>query len=151
MVNGNQITCSEHRNGRREIVRECYLEQPTEWHKFTHKRGGTVEENIQDTLDSMDEASKMYIVTVGKELAAFFVRYEGKSGMALEGFHVKKEYRSKEFLSEFWKIVRGCFGGVFYVGIWEGNKPAIEHLPKAGFIQHTQVIDKGRNILIFKS
>lgn len=130
----NSIFCFEVAN-KRAIVAKFYQEGAnTTWHKHIHKRAGTVEENIDDTLSSISDTSKMYVVNVDGKLAAYFVWHKTeKEELVLEGFHVMPEYRNREFLTEFWNIVVGKFDGDFITGICVRNEPAIKSLLKAGF------------------
>lgn len=106
----------------------------TTFHKCIHKRGGTVEENIEDTLSSISPTSKMYLVNVDGKMAAYFVWHETEQGeLVMEGFHVMPEYRSREFLTKFWNIVKEKFEKSFRTGICSKNEPAIKSLFKAGF------------------
>lgn len=116
------------------IVEEFYLREGEMWHKLIHKCGGTIEENIKDTLASISDASKMYVVNVDGKLAAYFVWHKTpKDELVLEGFHVMAEYRNREFLTEFWEIVKDKFNGPILTGIYCKNEPALRSLLKAGF------------------
>lgn len=149
MVLGKPIICNKVEN-KRAVIELFYLEESDEWHEKIHKNSGTVQENIDSTLATISEESEMYEVDCNGELAAFFVRYEDNIGLALEGFHVGKGYRNKEFFSAFWKIVKEKMGGTFYAGIYEKNKSAWSHLLKQGFEVVSTIEDKLENILILK-
>lgn len=148
MVNTNTIHCYKVFN-KESVVRYFYATENESWHKFIHKRAGTEEENIQDTLNSISESSEMFVVTVKEDMAAFFVKYKDESGLAVEGFHVHINYRTPDFLNEFWKIVKDEFAGSFYIGIFDKNKPAIKHLVKQGATLINEVVDNDKKYFIF--
>ena len=150
MVSGKEITLSKEKD-KRKVVTEFYMAENNFWHKLVHKRGGTVEENIDNTLKSIYEEAEMIVVNAGKEKAAFFCKYVANSApLELVGFHVKKEYRNKEFLTEFWSIVRMEFRGAFYTAICSINEAAIEHLKRIGGTIEKDVESNGKQFLIFK-
>lgn len=147
-----KITCFEAQN-KRQIVEYFYeREDESLWHRMVHKNGGSAVENINSTLDSISEESVMYEVDVEGELAAFFVKYEDKYGaLALEGFHVGKEFRTQEFLGSFWKIIREKMISAFWVGICDKNRAAIDHLLKQGFKIYSNKKHDGNIFFILKS
>jgi len=109
------------------------------------------EENIKDTLDSISDSSVMYVVNVNGKLAAYFVWHKTEAGeLVLEGFHVLKEFRSREFLTEFWQMVKDKFGGSFITGICSRNEPAIKSLMKAGLQAINVTINEGHVFIILK-
>lgn len=136
---------------KRQLIETFYNCEIDIWHKTVHENGGAVQENIDDTCRSISEDSIVYEVDCNRETAAMFTKCEDDAGnLVLEAFHVAKEFRTKEFLSEFWKEVKRIFERDFLVGLYEQNKEAVDHLIKQGF----EVISKGeyrnKTILIFK-
>lgn len=116
-----------------KIVQYFYIREPEAWHKTIHKRAGTIEQNIKDTLDSISESSEMYVVKSGYDVAGFFVKHTELISY-LEGFHIAKAFRTKKFILEFWRIVKQEFGCYFSTGICSKNQPAIDHLVRQGFV-----------------
>lgn len=151
MVTGKEITWSEVVD-KRGVVTYFYLGESSEWHREIHKRKGTAEQNIQDTLDSISECSVMYEVKVGHKLAAFFVKYEDEIGnLCLEGFHVGKRFRKAWFLSQFWGAVKGVFCKEFVTGICQSNELAIKHLLRQGFVIVNKKVHNDNIFFILKS
>lgn len=134
---GKPISCYK-TTEKEPIVLYFYKEEPEQWHRLVHKRGGTIVQNVKDTLDSISDISQMYVVKVGQETAAFFVKWEKNGELYLEGFHIKKDFRSREFVQQFWEMVKEIFKYEFTTGICTKNEPAIRHLLRQGFV----VIDK---------
>lgn len=148
-INGLEISCSE-TSRKREVVTFFYKKEDQLFHSI-HKRNGTVEENIQDSLDSISEDSVMYEVKVENEPAAFFVKYKDKYGrLALEGFHIGKEFRKGWFIEYFWKLVREKMEQSFLVGIYEKNERAINHLLKQSFKIVNRTEHDNKLFFIFK-
>lgn len=136
---------------RKWAVSYFYYKEPAGWHKNIHKRSGTVYENIEDTLSSISEVSVMYVLRVDNDPAGFFVKYENSEGtVALEGFHVGVKYRTPEFLSQFWAMVKENLGPEILTGIYEKNKQALDHLLKQGFRIENSIEEKGKLFYILK-
>lgn len=132
-----------------KIVAYFYVGESEMWHKWVHKRAGTVEQNIKDTLDSISESSEMYVVKCGDEVAGFFVKHTELLNY-LEGFHILRKYRTKEFLLEFWRIVKQEFGSSFETGLCSKNKPAIDHLVRQGFVIKGKKYFDGYTFIVLK-
>lgn len=144
------IICSLVEN-KRAVVEHFYKKESPYFHSLTHKRGGTIEQNIRSTVDTISEYSEMFEVDMNGELAAFFVRYEDENAIILEGFHIGKEFRTKDFIPKFWEVVQKKMGSIFYTGIYERNGEAINHLIKQGFTLIKEMMDKDQKVFIFKS
>lgn len=136
---------------KKEVVDYFYRLEDQFFHLNIHKNGGTVQENIDSTLATISEGSEMYGVGYNGELAAFFVRYEDSDKIVLEGFHVGRKYRDKEFLIHFWQVVRQYMGDVFYTGILKKNNDAKEHLEKQGFVVIGESVDNEQEFYVLKS
>lgn len=137
-------------NDKYGVVKYFYEQEPGDWHRFIHKRGGSVEENIRDTCDSIENSSEIYAVYESEKLVGYFAKYDENGNLSLNGFHVLKEYRNREFLTRFWEMVKSKFEGTIYTGIWERNEPAIRTLLKAGFMVHRTVVHENKVFLILK-
>lgn len=117
------------------IIQWFYVQEANEWHRMVHKNAGVVWDNVEDSFSEMTERSLFYKVSVGRRLAAFFVTFEEDGKAALEGFHIKKEFRTKEFIPSFWAAVKGKIGKSFSTSIFHKNKAAIDHLKRQGFTE----------------
>lgn len=151
MVTTEMISYKETQN-KTGAVKYFYNREDDYFFHHIHKAQGSKEECIKSTIESIDETSKMYLVYCGDDVAAFFVKYVGDDGrMALEGFHVLPKFRNREFLTEFWKVIREVFGGPFFCGLYCKNEPAIRCLAKAGFRVMNLVFIYDMAFIIFKS
>lgn len=127
---------------KRKTVKHFYADESDHWHVTVHKRGGTIDENIEDTLKTINPSSVMYEVWDNDELAAFFVVYKGPVVQGLEGFHIAKKYRNKDFFNAFWKEVKGHFKGEITMGLCSRNTEAMTHVLRQGFeVTNSNVID----------
>lgn len=142
------ITCSKVED--KKIVVEYFYKQEDEvWHKTVHKKKGLIEENIEDTLKSMDGCD-LYLVKLSNEKAAFFGHYEESNNKVLSGFHIRKDLRRKDFILLFWKKVIEVFNSDFLTGIMEDNKEALNHLIRQGFTIKNKVLINEQNFFILQ-
>jgi len=136
---------------KRELIRHFYELESKRWHETVHENGGTVQENIDDSLRSISEDSVMYEVVCGHETAAMFNKTEDERGnLVMECFHVAKEFRTKEFFKEFWKAVKQVFEYNFMAGLYEQNKDAVNHFIKNGFEEIGETVHRNKKIILFK-
>lgn len=150
MSDKNIITCAIALN-KRDILSRFYVEEDDKWHREVHENGGTAQENVEDSLRTISAEAVMYQVLVDGVIAGCFVKcYNDAGNDVLECFHVASEFRTKEFLIGFWKVVKNTFGDDFWLGLYEHNKEAIAHCERQGF----QLIDKlgsgTTRILVYK-
>lgn len=131
-MSGNSIVCTKVSNIE-GVVRYFYAQENEWWHNEVHKRAGTVDENIKDTVKELEDNVEFYLITSNDEMAAFFGVYEKDGEQALVGFHIGKQFRNKEFLISFWEKVKAKFKEDVLTGICEKNKDALRHLKKQGF------------------
>ncbi len=134
-------------NDRRKTIEYFYRQENEEWHRNIHKNRGTIDENIQSTLDTIAPDSRMYEVFEDGELAAFFVKYKDARIEVIEGFHVAKRFRNSEFLSRFWNAVKTHFEGDIFIGLAEQNQAVIKHCQRQGF-KITETFDSKGNLFV---
>lgn len=134
---------------RSKIVELFYRDEPESWHRDVHENGGTCDENVASSLKTISTISTVYRVIVDGSIAAFFALYKGDGITAVEAFHIKKEFRDKKFIPQFWKIVKKQAGGPFKVGVYMQNIDAINHLRRQGFELDGYTENKGKKIIIF--
>ena len=145
--NGKEITCFQ-TNFREKIVTYFYTQEDEDWHRNVHKKGGTKKENIENTLSDIDNNVDFYVVLDGAKFAGFFGKFEQDEYKILQGFHVGKEYRNKDFLAIFLRLVKMAIKGDIHCGICDKNKAAISHLEKQGFERVNEVCENEINYVI---
>lgn len=150
MALGEKITYSPV-SDKKEIVSFFYNLEDEGWHKNIHKRGGTVDENIENTLSEISEDSTMFLIECDGEKAAFFVKYKDSFCCVLTGFHVIKKYRLRWFMDKYWHLLKEEFKDDIYCGLYYKNGMAINHLIKQGFfILKEALIDNKKYIILRK-
>jgi hypothetical protein len=149
MENGNDFTCNKTED-KRGVVEYFYLLEDKDWHLRVHKRAGSSEENINDTLSSIADESVMYVIKRKDELCGFFVRYQDGKNLVLEGFHISKKYRIPFFFEIFWSFVKSKFEKSFFTGIYYKNTEAINHLTRQGFEFVSNLIEDNKEFYILK-
>jgi len=148
-MSGREITYRETNDLRSTIEYFYYLEDET-FHKEVHKKGGSIEENIKDTINSIAEKEQVFEIYVGDELAAFFTKFVHKNGVIMNSFHILKKYRGRYFIKRFWDIVRDELGELYYTSICVKNLPAIAHLIKNGFVKINEVLSEGNKFVVLE-
>lgn len=148
-MRGQMISCFKS-DEIKNIVEELYLEESVEWHKDVHKNGGTVQENINDTLGCISDDEIVYRIDVDGELAAFFTRFTDGKSIVLNSFHIRSKYREKWFLSLFWNFIDEHLGNDYYSGLCTKNTPAIRHLLSNGFEVINEIENNNKKFLILR-
>lgn len=115
------------------VVTYFYEQENEWWHSNVHKNKGAMSENIVETVNTMGDDTTLFVVNKSGEMAAFFGYYEEEKGKVLVGFHIIKKFRYADFIIRFWKIVKSEFNTSFFVGIYDQNKKAMNHLLLQGF------------------
>lgn len=144
---GKEIICFQ-TDIKERVVKYFYSQENEHWHTNVHKRSGTVEENIADTLSAFDENYEFYLVMDGSVFAGFFCKMKMEGYNVLDGFHVGKEYRNSDFLNVFWKIVYLAIGKPLHCALCAKNEPAINHLKRQGFEIFNEVEESGINVVV---
>ena len=142
---GSVITCSKTKDYE-QAIRELYKSESDSWHKTVHKNEADSESNLKSTLDTFDNNYDVYLINENEKNAAFFAIYRGELSI-LDGFHVAKENRNKEFLDLFWSIIKGKFENKIYTTLFKKNEQAIQHLLRQGFSVFKESDLEGKKIV----
>jgi hypothetical protein len=115
------------------IIRWFYQAEDPAFFSTYHKRQGTLDECVKDTVDTLSGAAEFYVVEQHGCMAGFFVKtvYDGVA--VLEGFHILPPFRTPLFFSQFWDLAGTVFDLDMHIGVLESNHPAIRHLTRNGF------------------
>lgn len=151
-VLGDLTFCRKAVETKEQLVRYFYDREPESYFRYIHERGGTREECIRDTLQTISPKTVFYNVYDEEQLVATFGKYHDElmDEYGLEMFHVLREYRVKAFLSIFSDIIKDHFHKTFYAGAYEQNNGAVRFLVKAGFQKINEMEQKDKKVLIFK-
>lgn len=145
-MSGLKMFCYESED-KKKVVAELYQQESEEWHRKIHKNEGTCSENVESTVETINDDYSFFVVEKDNELVGFFAKFNGAELPILDGFHIAKKFRQKETLIEFWDLVKGIFGETIYCGLLSKNIPAIKHLEKQGFQKFSET---DGNIFIYK-
>lgn len=150
MATGQMTTCKQVDN-QKEIIEKFYFAETPEWHQKIHENGGTASENVEDSLRTISKESIMFRIDVNGELGAMFTKHIDEYGNnTMECFHVAINFRTKEFLETFWKLVKKEFRSIFWAGLYEQNIQAVQHFKRQGF-QIVNTLGSGTTrIFVFK-
>lgn len=145
-MSGSKIYCYRS-NEIRKAVTLLYSQEIDVWHRRVHRNKGDRESNIETTLKAI-EADECYVVECDNEVAAFFTIFPSEVAV-LNGFHVSKKYRSKQFFAIYWQIIKGFFKDEIYCSLSTSNKAAIDHLKKQGFTEFKTITENETDFIIY--
>lgn len=135
----------------RPVVDKMYRVEDESFFRECHKLGGDYEGCVADTMATLSSNAEFFRVKRGSYTFGFFVKTLFKSHAVLEGFHVEKGYRNAENLKEFWSIVKQEFSRPIYIGIYQGNTPALNHLKKNGFEELGTTEHQGKSFILLSN
>jgi len=85
-------------------------------------------DSVYEKLESLIEPCEMRGIVIGDKKVGYFT-YSPK---VLTSFGLNKEYRTKEYLTEFWEAIKKAIGSDFQCALFNHNVRAIEWLEKCG-------------------
>ena len=137
----------------KSILMDCYSDDEYFLRNYVRNAPTTLENCVNLGLEDFAKAIDftMYAIYVDGKLAAYF----GKELMAkksdyLHGFFIKKEFRTKEFITKFWKVWKSKFKSQVFCGLYKFNYPAIKFLKKRGFKDYSELQANGFDIVVLK-
>lgn len=133
------------------VIEWFYQAEPEEFFTSYHKRGGTVKQCVDSTVDTISYNAEFYVVESEGCMAAFFVKTLYNGTAVLEGFHVLPAFRTPLFIENFWDLVRSVFAQDIYIGIYTGNQPALKHLVRNGFVQEREIESHGKTFILLRN
>lgn len=142
------IITRERRTEWEAIIYELYFQEGDEFFRHHHKCGGDMMECVYDMLETISRHAEFYSVRIDSGLLGFFVKTECEGQYVLEGFHIMRGFRIAPIIKEFWALVKETFAQPFYIGIFEGNTPALNHLKKNGFEELGSTENQGKRFIL---
>lgn len=131
---------------RKSIIGYIYRQENSSFFKDIHICGTNIKDATSLTAKVVNECKLFYCFVENKKIVAFFAKDTEEEINVLTSFHVVPKYRNMEFLNYFWNTIKKLFNSSIFVGIYDKNIIAFNHLLKQGFMQ----INKVDNILILK-
>lgn len=134
----------------REVISGFYSLEENEFFYRHHKCGGEMGECVDDMMATISDNAELFSVYVGMGLGSvgFFVKTEYEGQYVLEGFHIKKGCRVSVVIQKFWAAVKKTFAHPFFIGIYEGNTPALKHLLRNGFEELGDTESEGKRFIL---
>lgn len=138
---------------RERIVRLCYAEDPDLINLYHQGAGNGLDTCVKITLDNTDANSNFYKVEAEDgTLAGYFAQALPVGDIwVLNGFTVRKQFRTPTYLSAFWELVRSTFENEFYTSVSENNYRGLAHLLKNNFNIVNKTVAYGKIFVILKS
>lgn len=118
------------------VIRECYNSDSELIEKYHIMAPTTLDKAVDKTVEDFKGAAtfSMYRIDKNGKLLAYFGREKTKL-VTLTGFFIMPEFRTKEFVTDFWRIVRSKMPSTFYCAVFTKNERAIKFLKKKNFKQ----------------
>jgi hypothetical protein len=133
------------------VVRAVYAEESADFiDKYHHEAPNGLDACIAVTVANIGASRFFKVESTDGVLVGFFVtdKIDGKDVMP--SFHVRKIFRSVEYLQEFWKLITDTFNNDFFTSVGVENYPALQHLLKNDFQVVNNLEFEGKQFLILK-
>ena len=133
------------------ILALCYESDPEFLEKYCRNSPVDIVQCVELGVAEFKAAVNftMYSLFDGESLVGYFGREVVGKQEFLHGFFIKPEYRSKDMLKTFWKIVKSKFSGEITCGLYSVNTRAQKAVKKAGF--KFQYVQDGKHpFVVFK-
>lgn len=140
----NIVDKSEYRN----VISDLFSEDELLISKYHVNFGKGLESCIDRTESDFKsfDSFKLYSIKNNNEIVAFFGKQIVAGNTFMTGFFIKLSHRTKDFILNFWNIVKETIKAeTLYSCVFENNLRAIDFLSKKG-----SIFGKQNNIVIFK-
>lgn len=119
------------------VISACYETDPELIEKFHALAPTTKQLAVQHTVRTFKgiESLVMYEIVKDGETIAYFGKetvYDRPDFLC--GFFIIPEYRTREFVIKFWKILKSKYKSIIFCSIYNKNVRALRFLKKKGFI-----------------
>jgi hypothetical protein len=115
----------------RDVLFECFSEDEAFLNRWHIEAGKGINACVDTTLADLQLSNATFcIVHEESDLVGYFAKEVLPESTFLCAFFVRPKYRTKEFLQQFWQLVKSHFNSSFYVGLFDRNIPAIKFISK---------------------
>jgi len=140
-----------------DVISRCYATDQELIDKYHVLAPVDLEDAIKDTVSVFANAHELskftfYEIHKGNNLVGYF-GIENLNGIALlSGYFIMPEYRTKEFLIQFMRIVKSKLPSTFFTALYEKNVRAEKFLKKNNFVRYGKQYapERRQNMLIYK-
>lgn len=134
------------------IVRAIYAEETPEFLGQYHQQAGNgLDACVQTTVDNIGNSLFFKVENDAGALVGFFTSDSLNGQDVMPSFHVRKIFRSTEYLQSYWKLIRDTFNNSFFTSVGVANYPALQHLLKNDFEVVNQLQSDGKDFVILKT
>lgn len=133
---------------REEMLRDMFSEDKALIETYHIDAGKGIESCVKRTFDDMKKFSEysVHAIENGEGRIAYFGREIVGGLLFMTGFHIKTKYRTKEFISYFWEMVKRYVGPEnVFTSVYKKNSRAVDFLLKNG-----EIVFETTNTLTFK-
>lgn len=117
------------------VLKECFMLDEELINKYHIFAGRGLDACVQKTAEDMRQFSNyvLYVIKQDETIAAFFGREKIGGALFMTGFCIKPEFRTKEFIGNFWDAVKNNIAQYnVYASIYKKNIPAQKFLSRKG-------------------
>ena len=133
------------------IVRAIYAEETPEFLNQYHQQAGNgLDACVDNTVTTISTSRFFKVEDESGALVGLFATENINGTDVMPSFHVRKIYRTSEYLQAFWQLVTETFNNSFLTSVGAINYPALTHLLKNDFEVVNQLQYDGKNWMILK-
>lgn len=140
----NLIVCED----KRSLIAECFASEEELYNKWHYKAGEGLEACIDATYNDVKDLQNYILYRMlieDKTIGMFGIEQD----IYLTGFFIKPEYRRKEIISEFMKLVNSKLKNTWCVGLYNKNTRAIDFLTKNGAVKTFELMKNNQAVSMY--
>ena len=138
----------------RNLLRAMYSEDPLLISSYHQNAGQGLDACVSETLNQISADSKFYKIELedGTLFGYFVIAAPIEDTKIMEGFFIRKNYRSKPYQDAFIDLINSTFANDFYTSTGANNYRAISFLLKYNFqIENPNFEINGKSFVILKA
>lgn len=136
-------------NDKKSLITECFASEEELYNKWHYRAGDGLEVCIDatynDVKDLQDYTLYRMFIEDNKTIGMFGI----ESNIYLTEFFVKPEYRNKEIISKFMKLVNSKLKKTWCVAIYNNNTRAIDFLVKNSAIKTFELMKNNQQLSVY--
>lgn len=133
------------------VVRAIYAEETPEFLNQYHQQAGNgLDACVDTTVNNIGDSRFFKIENEHGALVGFFAVDHINQTDVMPSFHVRKIFRSAEYLQLFWQLISDTFNNDFFTSVGVANYPALAHLLKNDFVVVNNLQYDGKDFVILK-
>jgi predicted acetyltransferase len=121
-------------NDYKELLKDCFATDSDLINTWHIEAGTDLDTCVNRTYNDLQKHNVMvFVLEEYNKIIGYFGIEDATDynmGYFMTGFFIKPEYRTKKMIKKFWDIIDNTFTGVYSVGVFKKNIPAIEFLKR---------------------